>query len=347
MHLVSARPLLRTTPCSSLGSLLPCRPTLTTHRSQLQLRRYSYSKCDTPYETPAIKFGTETASSSSLPCFTLQTSLHLRAPLHRVWDAFHVPATLNAITPPHLNFTVTTPQPVGMREGTIIDYRFSLRCSTAYPRPPPLTRTLRPQPAPPRRALQLAHTARQHWSRCSHIPRLTPAPGFRGGILRTGSRTSRCARACEGPQGQCWGSGTVGSHCACVPHRSWDRIPCGSIITRTPRRAMREATARCAATSSGASAACATRLPPGHVCARRYRLPLQPLGNLAHFWVRVGVTSAVLGGNCWPGEGGADANIRLQVALYPCNCLLCVMLRRQLQMQRWARGEDIFSGAVS
>ena len=31
MHLVCARPLLRATPCSSLRSLLPCRPTLTTH----------------------------------------------------------------------------------------------------------------------------------------------------------------------------------------------------------------------------------------------------------------------------------------------------------------------------
>ncbi len=199
MYLVCARALLRP---SSLGSQLPCRPTLKTPRSQLR----RYSKCDTPYETPVIKFGTENASSPSLSCFTLETSLHLRAPLHRVWEAFHVPCTLNAITPPHLNFTVTTPQPVGMQEGTIIDYRCSPRCIAASqplaPRSLPLTPTLRPQPVPPRRALQMAHTARLHCANLHPSPphlrprisRWDPPHGFQDEQV--------CARACEGPPGQ-------------------------------------------------------------------------------------------------------------------------------------------------
>ncbi len=206
MHLVCARALFRATWCPSLCSPLPCRPQLLTPVGQHR----RYSKCDTPYETPVIKFGTENASSSSQPCFTLETSLHLRAPLHRVWAAFHVPSTLNAITPPHLNFTVTTPQPVGMREGTIIDYRFSLHfstaSSTACPPIAPLTHPLRPQPSPPRRALQMAHTARRHCS-CSHIPRLIsrhrisrwdPPHGFQDeqvrvrGVARAGLGQQNC-----------------------------------------------------------------------------------------------------------------------------------------------------------
>ena len=84
-------------------------------------RRY-YSKDERPYVIPDIDFGTEIHPVSQTPCFTLRTTLHLPVPLHSVWSNFHTPRTLNAITPPNLNFTITSPQPVQMHEGTIIDY---------------------------------------------------------------------------------------------------------------------------------------------------------------------------------------------------------------------------------
>jgi hypothetical protein len=89
------------------------------------------SKRSMTYEIPDIHFGKEFSPSSSKPHFTLRTSLYLPISLHRVWDNFHVPSTLNAITPPHLNFVILSPQPVQMREGTIIDYRCSKFTQTA------------------------------------------------------------------------------------------------------------------------------------------------------------------------------------------------------------------------
>ena len=91
-----------------------------------QCRQFSH--CESAFEIPEIHFGVEqpscsTSASADSSCFTLRTSLHLPVPLKRVWEDFHVPQTLNAITPPHLNFTITTAQPVQMGEGTIIDYR--------------------------------------------------------------------------------------------------------------------------------------------------------------------------------------------------------------------------------
>lgn len=83
------------------------------------------------YEIPNIHFGKEFSPSSSKPHYTLRTSLFLPIALHRVWDNFHIPGTLNAITPPHLNFVILSPQPVEMREGTIIDYRCSKFALTA------------------------------------------------------------------------------------------------------------------------------------------------------------------------------------------------------------------------
>ncbi len=89
----------------------------------LQYQRRHYSKYERPYDFPEIHFETETPPSSPTPYFTLRTRLHLPAPLQSVWSNFHTPRTLNAITPPHLNSTVTSAQPVQMHEGTIIDYR--------------------------------------------------------------------------------------------------------------------------------------------------------------------------------------------------------------------------------
>ena len=116
-----------------LQVLLPCVAKL----MKLQHHSRQFSSTVASFQTPEIHFGTEDAASPSSRCFTLRTSLHLPAPLHLVWDNFHCPRTLNAITPPHLNFTVTTPQPVHMGEGTIIDYRQTSQSLISIPNPPP------------------------------------------------------------------------------------------------------------------------------------------------------------------------------------------------------------------
>jgi hypothetical protein len=124
--------------CAMGGRLLNSK--LTTLRNHC--RHYSTDK--TPFEVPEIHFGTETSPSSSRTFYTLRTTLHLPVALHHVWRDFHAPRTLNAITPPHLNFTITTPQPVEMHDGTIIDYRRVHRKR----RPEPLiySKTLNPTP---------------------------------------------------------------------------------------------------------------------------------------------------------------------------------------------------------
>jgi hypothetical protein len=106
---------------------------LLTHVATQNNQIRTYSQQAIPFEIPDIHFGVEDEISSSMtgsqPCFTLSTSLHLPAPLHRVWENFHVPETLNAITPPHLNFKIISSQPVRMCEGATIDYRLIVRSS--------------------------------------------------------------------------------------------------------------------------------------------------------------------------------------------------------------------------
>ena len=58
--------------------------------------------------------------------YLLQTSQLLQGSLSQVFDFFSDAMQLESITPPWLSFHVTTPQPILIQEGTLIDYRLKL-----------------------------------------------------------------------------------------------------------------------------------------------------------------------------------------------------------------------------
>ncbi|HLK22614.1 MAG TPA: SRPBCC family protein [Bryobacteraceae bacterium] len=59
--------------------------------------------------------------------YTLERETTVAAPLDKVFAFFSQPENLEALTPPWLQFRIETPQPIEIREGTLIAYRLRMR----------------------------------------------------------------------------------------------------------------------------------------------------------------------------------------------------------------------------
>ena len=58
--------------------------------------------------------------------YRLHAQQLIEFPIEAVFSVFSDPLKLERLTPPWLNFTVLTPQPIEMREGLTLDYRLYL-----------------------------------------------------------------------------------------------------------------------------------------------------------------------------------------------------------------------------
>lgn len=59
--------------------------------------------------------------------YLLEARTRVSRPVEEVFDFFGNAHNLERITPPFLRFEILTPEPVIMRQGTLIDYRLNLR----------------------------------------------------------------------------------------------------------------------------------------------------------------------------------------------------------------------------
>ncbi len=57
----------------------------------------------------------------------LTRDLTLDLPIKETFEFFADAGNLEKITPPELNFRITTPQPIDVKEGALIDYQLKLR----------------------------------------------------------------------------------------------------------------------------------------------------------------------------------------------------------------------------
>ena len=58
--------------------------------------------------------------------YHLRSELIVEAPIEEVFEFFSSAENLETITPPWLNFRITTPMPVAMQSGTLLDYKIRL-----------------------------------------------------------------------------------------------------------------------------------------------------------------------------------------------------------------------------
>lgn len=71
--------------------------------------------------------GPHTAEATAMQPYVLERTVTLAGPIGEVFPFFADAANLERITPPMLRFTILSPMPIALAEGTRIDYRLRIR----------------------------------------------------------------------------------------------------------------------------------------------------------------------------------------------------------------------------